>query len=92
MFCCLLLVGIFEVDQEELEKKNPKDCKVFYIKKPVLSMSVAKTKNRSKKVIQKSKSSKQSSKKQKTVAKKIKRPMLFKKEQSSVKHLLKRWL
>ena len=69
----LLLVSIFEVDQEELEKKNPQRLASILYKKPVLSMSVAKTKNRSKKVIQKSKSSKQSSKKQKTVAKKNKK-------------------
>ena len=69
----LLLVGIFEVDQEELEKKNPQRLASILYKKPVLSMSVAKTKNRSKKVIQKSKSSKQASKKQKSVAKKNKK-------------------
>ena len=45
----LLLVGIFEVDQEELEKKNPQRLASILYKKPVLSMSVAKTKNRSKK-------------------------------------------
>jgi pSer/pThr/pTyr-binding forkhead associated (FHA) protein/outer membrane biosynthesis protein TonB len=66
----LFVVGIFEVDKEELEKKNPQRLASILYKKPVLSTSVAKTKNKSKKIIQKSKSAKPSSKKQKTVVKK----------------------
>ena len=69
----LLIMSIFEVDQEELEKKNPQRLASILYKKPVLSTSVAKTKNRSKKVIQKSKTTKRSSKKQKSVAKKNKK-------------------
>ena len=40
----LLLIGVFEVNEEELEKKNPQRVASILYKKPVLSTSVAKTK------------------------------------------------
>ena len=54
----LLLVGIFDVDQEELEKKNPQRVATILYKAPVLSQAVSKTKNKSKKKIQKAKATK----------------------------------
>ena len=83
----LIFVGIMDVNEEMKEKKAPQKLASILYKKPVLSISVDKTKKKNKKIAQKAKKSLRKTKKikNKTFAKKRKSKIVAKKKSNRVK-------